>query len=78
MTQLRKAGIACGALNEVEELVRHPQLETVGYGAPSGSVTVIAPPVEFTDDVRRYRPVPALGEHSDAIRSEFEEVEVMT
>ena len=55
-------------------MVDHPQLQTVGYGAPNGSVTVIAPPVEFTDGARRYRPVPSLGEHSEAIRIEFEEV----
>ena len=74
MTRLRNAGIACGSLNEVEDLAQHPQLQTVEYGAPNGSVTVIAPPVEFTDGARRYRAVPALGEHSDAIRVEFEEV----
>jgi len=73
LTRLQDAGIACGSLNEVEELVDHPQLQTVGYDAPNGSVTVIAPPVEFTDGARRYRPVPSLGEHSEAIRLEFEE-----
>ena len=73
MTRLRDAGIACGSLNEVKELANHPQLQTVGYGAPNGSVTVIAPPVEFTDGARKYRSVPALGEHSEAIRLEFEE-----
>ncbi len=73
MSQLRKAGIACGALNDVEDLVRHPQLETVRYSAAGGPITVIAPPVQFSDGKRSYQRVPQLDEHGDAIRKEFEE-----
>ena len=74
MKKLREAGIACGALNEVEELMQHPQLRTVEYEAPSGTVELIAPPVEYTDGERTYRSVPTLGEQSEAIRLEFQEV----
>ncbi len=74
MTKLRGAGIACGALNEVEDLLGHPQLRTVEYEAPSGVVRLIAPPVEFTDGQRDYGSVPSLGEQSEAIRIEFKEV----
>ena len=73
MEELRKAGIACGALNDTDDLIRHPQLRTVEYGTPVGDVSVIAPPVEFSDGDRVYGRVPELGEHSSAIRSEMEE-----
>ena len=73
MEELRKAGIACGALNDTDDLIRHPQLRTVEYGTSVGDVSVIAPPVEFSDGDRVYGRVPDLGEHSAAIRSEMEE-----
>ena len=71
MDRLRAARIACGALNDVEDLAAHPQLRTIRYEAQSGPVDVIAPPVvvEGADD--SYRPVPRLGEHSEKIRAEF-------
>tara|TARA_B100000029_G_scaffold134781_1_gene129170 strand:- start:875 stop:2011 length:1137 start_codon:yes stop_codon:yes gene_type:complete len=73
MEQLRKAGIACGALNETEDLVQHPQLRTIKYGTSAGEVSLIAPPVEFSDGERRYRGVPGIGQHNSAIRAELEE-----
>jgi len=54
-------------------LIRHPQLRTVEYDTSVGEVSVIAPPVEFSDGDRVYGRVPDLGEHSAAIRSEMEE-----
>ena len=73
MEQLRKAGIACGALNETEDLVHHPQLRTIKYGTSAGEVSLIAPPVEFSDGERHYRSVPGIGQHNAAIRAELEE-----
>ncbi|MDP6353023.1 MAG: CaiB/BaiF CoA-transferase family protein [Alphaproteobacteria bacterium] len=71
MERLRRAQIACGALNSVADLAAHPQLRTIDYDGPSAPVTVIAPPVMVAGDVPAYRPVPRLGEHSEAIRAEF-------
>ena len=71
MRRLRDAGVASGALNEVADLVRHPQLRTIAYDAPSGPVTVIAPPAIEAGRQPSYRPVPKLGEHGEAIREEF-------
>jgi len=73
MARLRAAGVACGALNEVEDLARHPQLRRVRYDAPSGPAEVIAPPPRVAGEASDYRPVPALGAHSEAIRKEFAE-----
>lgn len=74
MERLVAARIACGALNEIGDLVDHPQLRTIGHDAPSGPVEVIAPPVEVQGTEDAYRPVPKLGEHSEKIRAEFSEV----
>ena len=71
MERLVAARIACGALNEIGDLVDHPQLRTIGHDAPSGPVEVIAPPVEVQGTQDAYRPVPKLGEHSKKIRAEF-------
>ena len=71
MERLRAARIACGALNDVADLVEHPQLRTITHDGPSGPVTVIAPPPIFAGENPQYRAVPRVGEHSEAIRAEF-------
>ena len=71
MARLRAARIACGALNDVADLARHPQLRTVRYDAPSGPVEVIAPPVIHDGGGPAIRPVPRLGAHDAALRKEF-------
>ena len=71
MDRLRQARIACGALNDVADLAAHPQLRTIESPAPNGTVGVIAPALIDLSDDTTYRPVPALGEHSEAIRKEF-------
>ena len=71
MKRLVETDIACGALNEVSDLARHPQLRRVTYDAPSGPVEVIAPPPRIVGADQDFRPVPGLGEHTEAIRKEF-------
>ena len=71
MERLRAARVACGALNDVADLARHPQLRTITLDAPSGPATVIAPPPIFAGEHPEYRAVPRVGEHSEAIRAEF-------
>jgi crotonobetainyl-CoA:carnitine CoA-transferase CaiB-like acyl-CoA transferase len=68
---LKRADIAFGMLNDVDGLIRHPQLRTITYDTPEGEVTVIAPPAVVAGDEPRYRPVQATGAQSAAIRAEF-------
>ena len=68
---LKKAGIAFGMLNTIDGLISHPQLRTVTYDTPDGPVAVIAPPAQTDEDAAPFRAVPAIGQHSDAIRAEF-------
>ncbi|MSO85565.1 MAG: CoA transferase [Rhodospirillales bacterium] len=85
--KLKDAEIAYGFVNSVAEFSRHPALRRAETPTPEGVISVPAPPARRPDtatrpggdasfDARgvrpaRLRPVPALGEHSAAIRREF-------
>ncbi len=68
---LRAAAIAYGRLNEVADLAEHPQLRRLVVASPSGPVEMIAPPVRRDGAAFAPGAVPALGQHSAAIRAEF-------
>ncbi|MCR5980356.1 CoA transferase [Gordonia jinghuaiqii] len=69
------AGIGNAQLNTVRDLADHPQLRDRGrwrdVGTPSGPVPALRPPALAQDWPVRNGSVPALGEHTDAIRDEF-------
>jgi crotonobetainyl-CoA:carnitine CoA-transferase CaiB-like acyl-CoA transferase len=69
--RLRQAKIAFGAVNTVADLVQHPQLRRTSVDTPSGPVELVAPPVRVAGESPGLRPVPALSQHSDAIRREY-------
>lgn len=69
--RLLQAKIAFGAVNSVADLVQHPQLRRTSVVTPSGSVELVAPPVKISGEQHPLRPVPGLGEHTDAIRREY-------
>lgn len=75
---LRSAAIAYGAVNSVERFAHHPQLRRAAVTLENGEEAhLVAPPVRHSfepEDLRLGR-VPALGEHSAAIRAEFARVE---
>ena len=70
------AGIGNARLNSVRDLAEHPQLVERGrwreVGTPSGPVPALLPPAVADGWPVRSGAVPALGAHTDAIRSEFE------
>ena len=68
---LTKAGTAFGFVNDVAAFSKHPALRRVVLETPNGPVPVAAPPALFSDGLRELGPVPALGQHSAAIRAEF-------
>ena len=69
---LLEAGIAFGAVNDVKGFAEHPQLRVIDVTLANGeTVDLIAPPTWSPQDGAALGPVPALGEHSAAIRSEF-------
>jgi itaconate CoA-transferase len=68
--RLEAADIAFGNLNGVADFARHPHLRRLCVPTPEGPITVPAPPALFAESAPSGG-VPALGEHSDAIRREF-------
>lgn len=68
---LKAAGIAHGAVNEVADLARHPQLRRQTVLAEHGPVSLPAAPVQVLGEAAVPGRVPALGAHGAAIRAEF-------
>jgi itaconate CoA-transferase len=68
--KLAAADIAYARVNSPAELGRHPHLRRITVGTPSGPVSYPAP-AEQRAATRHYRPVPALGEHTERVRAEF-------
>ena len=69
--KLAAADIAFARVNDTADLAAHPQLRRIEVATPSGAVSYPAPPARRDGAPRRYGAVPALGEHSAAIRAEF-------
>jgi itaconate CoA-transferase len=69
--RLQQASIAFGVVNSVADLAHHPQLRRTQVGTASGAIELVAPPVRVAGEQSNLRPVPALGEHSAAIRREY-------
>jgi crotonobetainyl-CoA:carnitine CoA-transferase CaiB-like acyl-CoA transferase len=68
--KLRAANTAYGFVNDLEAFSRHPALRRQTVNTPNGPVAIAAPPV-LHEASRQLGPVPAIGEHSSAIRAEF-------
>jgi crotonobetainyl-CoA:carnitine CoA-transferase CaiB-like acyl-CoA transferase len=71
---LRAAGIAYGAVNSVDAFSRHAQLRRRAVSLPDGQeAELVAPAIRSSEEADgvRFRPVPRVGEHSEAIRAEF-------
>jgi crotonobetainyl-CoA:carnitine CoA-transferase CaiB-like acyl-CoA transferase len=68
--KLRAANTAYGFVNDVAAFSRHPALRRQTVRTPNGPVAIAAPPV-LRESPRELGPVPAIGEHSAAIRAEF-------
>jgi itaconate CoA-transferase len=66
--KLFAAGIAFGRLNSVADFSRHPHLRRVEVPTPEGVVAVPSPPGGLEGAAGK---VPALGEHTQAVRREF-------
>ncbi|MEV5241732.1 CaiB/BaiF CoA-transferase family protein [Streptomyces cinnamoneus] len=69
------AGIAHARLRTVAEFADHPQLTARerwrDFGSPAGPLRGLLPPVEVAGREAAMGAVPALGEHTEAIRAEF-------
>jgi crotonobetainyl-CoA:carnitine CoA-transferase CaiB-like acyl-CoA transferase len=69
---LDKAAIAFGAVNSVLDLSVHPHLRRMTADSAGGPIAMPAPPVRRLGEADlRPQPIPAVGQHTDAIRAEF-------
>jgi itaconate CoA-transferase len=73
--RLEAADIPYGDLLEIAEFVEHPQLAARGrwqpVATPAGDVAAIVPPMDLEGAPARMDPVPAVGEHTEAILAEI-------
>ena len=74
MERLEAAQIANARVNTMHEVWEHPQLKARDrwreVGTPAGPLPAMLPPGTWNDGPRM-DPVPALGEHTDAILAEL-------
>jgi formyl-CoA transferase len=68
---LERADIAFARVNDSALLSSHPHLRRISVGAPSGPVSMPAPAPLRAGQLRDYGAIPALGEHTEAIKKEF-------
>lgn len=68
---LAAADIAFARVNDTASLAQHPHLRRIAVATPGGTVRCPAP-APVRREPRHYGPVPALGEHTDKVRKEFQ------
>jgi itaconate CoA-transferase len=71
MQMLAAADIAFARVNDSALLSIHPHLRRITVDAPTGPVSLPAPPAQRAEEPRSYGAVPALGEHTETIKREF-------
>jgi crotonobetainyl-CoA:carnitine CoA-transferase CaiB-like acyl-CoA transferase len=71
IARLEAANIAYGMINDMGGLSAHPQLRRVRVATPTGPVEMPAPPAIWEGLTAEPGPVPAPGQHTDAVRQEF-------
>jgi crotonobetainyl-CoA:carnitine CoA-transferase CaiB-like acyl-CoA transferase len=73
--RLEAAQIANARVNTMQEVWDHPQLKARGrwreVGSPVGMLPALLPPGSWDDGDPRLDPVPALGQHTEAILAEL-------
>jgi itaconate CoA-transferase len=70
---LDAAQIANARLNTVGDLLAHPQLERrwAEVDSPAGPIRILLSPVSTGGATTALGPIPAVGEHTDAILAEL-------
>ncbi len=68
---MNDAGIACGRLSTMDDLIAHPQRRMTTVQSESGAIEMLAPGARVTGITESFGPVPCIGEHSAAVRKEF-------
>jgi crotonobetainyl-CoA:carnitine CoA-transferase CaiB-like acyl-CoA transferase len=75
LERLETAQIAYGQMRMMQEFLEHPQLEARGrwreVDSPVGPLWALLPPATLEGVEPVFRPIPQVGQHSDAILQEL-------
>jgi len=75
LKDLERIGIACAGVNDVAAFLDHPVLAARErwreVGLPGGTMQALVPPADLAGLPPRMDPVPAVGEHTEAILTEL-------
>ncbi|MEU1852458.1 CaiB/BaiF CoA-transferase family protein [Streptomyces sp. NPDC019990] len=75
LADLEAVGIACAGVNDIAAFLGHPVLAARGrwteVAVPGATVEALLPPADLAGLPARMDPVPAVGEHTEAILSEL-------
>lgn len=69
--RLDQGRIAYGRISTLKDLAEHPQNRYITVETPAGPAKLLAPGATYDGEVLVADKIPVLGEHSDAIRTEF-------
>jgi crotonobetainyl-CoA:carnitine CoA-transferase CaiB-like acyl-CoA transferase len=69
--RLTAAGIACGRLSDMDDLIAHPQRRIITIETPSGPIEMMAPGAHVPGVAESFGPVPTIGQHTAALKAEF-------
>ncbi|MFZ4516433.1 MAG: CaiB/BaiF CoA transferase family protein [Acidimicrobiia bacterium] len=73
VTRLEARNLAWARVNDMFDVIAHPQLTArnrwVEVEAPNGAFLALRPPLDFSSFTPAIGPIPALGEHTDAIKA---------
>jgi crotonobetainyl-CoA:carnitine CoA-transferase CaiB-like acyl-CoA transferase len=76
ISRLEEARIANARMRTVQEFLDHPQLEARGrwreVGSPVGPLRALIPPITMQGAESAMKPIPEVGEHTDAILQELD------
>jgi crotonobetainyl-CoA:carnitine CoA-transferase CaiB-like acyl-CoA transferase len=71
MRLLNGAGIACGRLSTMQDMLEHPQARRISVDTPTGPAEMMGRGTHLPGRVPSYGAVPGRGEHGERIRAEF-------
>ncbi len=69
--KLEKAKVAYGRVSSLDDLKVHPQNRYMEVDTPAGRKRMLAPGALHDGTVPQFGPVPALGQHTAAVKAEF-------
>jgi itaconate CoA-transferase len=70
--RLEEAEIAFARVNDVASVLNHPHLRRMDIASPAGAIAMPKPPARWLGEAEpAFGPLPALGEHTAAVRREF-------